>query len=112
MPRRSLERDERRSKTPRIFYGNIGSGNTVMKNGVERDRIAARDKAICFEMPAAGLMDSFPCLVIRGICDYANSHKNKRWQEYAAAVAAAYAKKLLYLIAPEAVAALDPIKSE
>ncbi|CAN9403213.1 unnamed protein product [Alternaria alternata] len=44
---------------------------------------------LCFEMEAAGLMNSFPCLVIRGICDYADSHKNKRWQPYAAATAAA-----------------------
>jgi nucleoside phosphorylase len=49
-------------------------------------------------MEAAGLMDRFPCLVIRGICDYADSHKNKRWQAYAAATAAAYAKELLCLI--------------
>ena len=49
-------------------------------------------------MEAAGLMDHFPCLVIRGICDYSDSHKNKRWQPYAAAVAAAYAKELLSLI--------------
>jgi hypothetical protein len=50
---------------------------------------------MCFEMEAAGLMDTFPCLVIRGISDYADSHKNKEWQEYAAAAAAAYAKELL-----------------
>lgn len=43
-------------------------------------------------------MDSFPCLVIRGICDYADSHKNKIWQPYAAATAAAYAKELLHTI--------------
>ena len=49
-------------------------------------------------MEAAGLMDSFPCVVIRGICDYADSHKNKRWQPYAAVTAAAYAKELLYTI--------------
>jgi nucleoside phosphorylase len=49
-------------------------------------------------MEAAGLMNSFPCLVIRGICDYADTHKNKRWQEYAAAMAAAYAKDLLSVI--------------
>jgi hypothetical protein len=49
-------------------------------------------------MEAAGLMDNFPCLVIRGICDYADSHKNKRWQVYAAATAAAYAKELLCII--------------
>jgi len=49
-------------------------------------------------MEAAGLMDSFPCLVIRGFCDYADTHKNKQWQAYAAAVAAAYAKELLKTI--------------
>ncbi|KAI4940878.1 hypothetical protein J4E91_011135 [Alternaria rosae] len=56
------------------------------------------------EMEAAGLMNSFPCLVVRGICDYADSHKNKRWQPYAAAIAAAYAKEVLSAIPPVDVA--------
>jgi nucleoside phosphorylase len=107
-----VERETRKSTNPRIFYGNIASGNSVMKNALERDSLAERDNVICFEMEAAGLMDNFPCLVIRGICDYADSHKNKKWQPYAAAVAAAYAKKLLSLVSPKAVAALDPIRSE
>jgi len=55
---------------------------------------------LCFEMEAAGLMNSFPCLVIRGICDYADSHKNKKWQAYAAATAAACAKEVLSVIPP------------
>ena len=65
-------------------------------------------------MKAAGLMDTFLCVVIRGICDYADSHKSKQWQEYAAAVAAAYAKELLSVIhknqvaeTPVAVSATD-----
>ena len=53
---------------------------------------------LCVEMEAAGLMSDFPCLVIRGICDYADSHKNKQWQPYAAAVAAGYMKELLMTI--------------
>lgn len=53
---------------------------------------------MCFEMEAAGLVDNFPCLTIRGICDYADSHKNKIWQEYAAATAAAYAKELFLAV--------------
>lgn len=53
---------------------------------------------LCFEMEAVGLMNDFKCLVIRGICDYADSHKNKLWQPYAAAVAAAYATELLSVI--------------
>ncbi|KAK3613742.1 hypothetical protein LTR56_027703 [Elasticomyces elasticus] len=78
-----------------VHPGNIASGDEVMKDGRTRDRIAASEKVICFEMEAAGLMDHFPCLVIRGICDYADSHKHKRWQRYAAAAAAAYTKELL-----------------
>jgi nucleoside phosphorylase len=66
-----------------------------MKHGITRDKIAKEEGVICFEMEAAGLMDNFPCLVIRGICDYADSHKNKIWQPYAAATAAAFARELL-----------------
>jgi hypothetical protein len=55
-------------------------------------------------------MDSFPCLVIRGICDYADSHKNKVWQPYAAATAACYAKELLQVISGQGVMSMDPIK--
>ena len=55
-------------------------------------------KIICAEMEAAGLMDTFPCLVIRGICVNADTHKNDRWERYAAAVAAAYMKGLLLII--------------
>ncbi|KAI9802878.1 MAG: hypothetical protein M1833_001477 [Piccolia ochrophora] len=84
---------------PEIHHGTIASGNLVIKNAAERDKLSKDLGGIlCFEMEAAGLMDHFPCLVIRGICDYADSHKNKRWQNYAAAVAAAYAKKLLTII--------------
>jgi nucleoside phosphorylase len=102
----------RKTLTPKIHYGNIGSGNKVIKNATERDLIGKRDKVICFEMEAAGLQDHFPCMVIRGVCDYSDSHKNKEWQEYAAAVAAAYAKKLLEIIRPEGVEVLEPIKSK
>jgi nucleoside phosphorylase len=51
-------------------------------------------------MEAAGLMDNFPCIVIRGICDHADSQKNDSWQEYAATTAAACAKELLEYVQP------------
>ncbi|OAL19334.1 hypothetical protein AYO22_09878 [Fonsecaea multimorphosa] len=85
-----------------IHYGTIGSGNSVVKDARERERLR-RDGIICVEMEAAGLMDTFPCLVIRGICDYADSHKNKVWQPYAAATAAAYMKDLLMTVPPQGV---------
>ncbi|KFY59487.1 hypothetical protein V497_04256 [Pseudogymnoascus sp. VKM F-4516 (FW-969)] len=93
-----VERKARKNTIPRVFYGNIASGNQVMKHGPTRDRIAKKERVICFEMEAAGLMDNFPCLVIRGICDYADSHKNKIWQPYAAATAAAFARILLSFV--------------
>lgn len=83
-----------------IHYGLIASANQLMKDGKARDDIASKMNILCFEMEAAGLMNHFPCLVIRGICDYADSHKTKEWQGYAAMVAAAYAKDLLYRIVP------------
>ncbi|OCL01599.1 TPR-like protein [Glonium stellatum] len=60
-------------------------------------------------MEAAGLINSFPCLVIRGICDYADSHKNKAWQAYAAATAAAYAKEVLSVIPAAEVSNTDTV---
>ncbi|PVH95560.1 Pfs domain protein, partial [Periconia macrospinosa] len=86
----------------RVHYGNIASGNLVIKSAKERDRISQLLRGIlCFEMEAAGLMNHFKCLVIRGICDYADSHKNKTWQPYAAGTAAAYAKELLLNVPTE-----------
>ena len=92
-----IQREERDSTAPEIHYGVIASGNILIKDSATRDRIVQEieEECICFEMEAAGLMNNFPCLVVRGICDYADSHKNDRWQRYAAATAAAYTKELL-----------------
>lgn len=93
-----VPRATRPSFDPAIHYGVIASGNQLMTSGTMRDNIARQLDAICFEMEAAGLMDIWPCLPIRGICDYSDSHKNKEWQNYAAATAAAYARELLELL--------------
>ena len=53
----------------KIHYGVIASGNSLVKDAKLRDWIASMDKqCVCIEMEAAGLMNNFPCLVIRGIC--------------------------------------------
>jgi nucleoside phosphorylase len=85
---------------PVIHYGLIGSANQVMRHGVTREKLRQERDIICFEMGAAGLMDNFPCLVIRGICDYSDTHRNESWLPYAAVTAAAYAKELLGVISP------------
>jgi nucleoside phosphorylase len=103
----------RRPRDMHVYYGLIASGNQVIKDAVFRDEINARlgGKVLCFEMEAAGLMNDFPCIIIRGICEYADSHKNKDWQEHAAAVAAAYAKELLSVVPPQEVEQMPAIKS-
>ncbi|KAJ6260647.1 hypothetical protein Dda_4874 [Drechslerella dactyloides] len=83
---------------PMIHYGLIASGNQVMQNTQFRDQLAAKYNVLCFEMEAAGVMNMGDCLVVRGICDYADSQKNDIWQEYASATAAAYVKALLYRV--------------
>lgn len=103
------ERDEDEDD-PVIHYGLVASANKVMKNAKIRDKMAAKKEVLCFEMEAAGLMNHFPCLVIRGICDYADTHKNLEWQGFAAMMAAAYAKDLLRRIPPGRVEAEKPIR--
>ncbi|KLJ13510.1 hypothetical protein EMPG_11549 [Blastomyces silverae] len=104
-PKRTEDEDN-----PQIHYGLIASGNQLMKDALVRDKLATEKDVLCFEMEAAGLVNHFPCLVIRGICDYSDSHKNKEWQGYAAMVAAAYTKDLLYHIPPQMVEAEERIK--
>ncbi|KAL7957738.1 nucleoside phosphorylase domain-containing protein [Trichoderma compactum] len=84
-----------------IFIGRIGSGNAVMKSGKDRDKIASQHDLIAFEMEGAGVWDEVPCLMVKGVCDYADSHKNKQWQDFAAATGACVMKAILdrYVVA-------------
>ena len=98
-------RQSRESEEAVVYYGTIALGNQVIRDGRTRDKLSNELGGIlCFEMEAVGLMNNFPCLVIRGICDYADSHKNKTWQPYAAGTAAAYAKEVLSVISPTDIA--------
>lgn len=90
---------------PMIHYGLVASADQLMKDAFIRDKLVSGKNVLCFEMEAAGLMNHFPCLVIRGICDYSDTHKNKEWQGYAAMTAAAYAKDLLRQIPPNKIEA-------
>ncbi|KAK1690156.1 hypothetical protein BDP55DRAFT_544336 [Colletotrichum godetiae] len=102
----NCDRDMIRIREPRetkVHYGLIASGNRVIKDAIKRDQLKEDLGAdvLCVEMEAAGLVNNFPCLVIRGICDYADSHKNDIWHKHAAASAAAFAKELLEYVTPE-----------
>ncbi|KAG8626574.1 hypothetical protein KVT40_005519 [Elsinoe batatas] len=108
-----VKRDVRgeEDENPVVHYGPIGSSNTLLRDAAKRDELARLHHILCIEMEAAGLMNHWPCLVIRGICDYADSHKNKRWQGYAAMTAAAYAKSLPLRLPADKVQELQSISA-
>lgn len=93
---------------PRVHYGAIASGDRVVRDAIFAEEIRERYGILCFEMEAAGL-DAFPSLTIRGISDYCDTHKNDAWHNYAAVSAAAYARELLSVIPPTAVAHLPKL---
>lgn len=84
-----------------VHRGTIASGELVVKSATLRDRLAEQHGLLCFEMEAAGALADLPCLVIRGISDYCDSHKNDQWHGYAAAAAAAYARQLFFHLPEE-----------
>ena len=100
-PSRIVKRPTRSSQDPVVHHGLIGSGNRLVKKAEFRDTERDRYKIICFDMEAAGIMNTLPVAVIRGISDYADKYKNDDWQPYAAAVAAAYTKGLLSVLGPD-----------
>ncbi|RDW92299.1 hypothetical protein BP5796_01693 [Coleophoma crateriformis] len=93
---------------PQIHYGLIASADQLMQDSQLRDSLnmSCGGHIRCFEMEAAGLMNNFPCLVIRGISDYCDSHKrsDKGWHGFAAAMAAAYARELVRILPVNALA--------
>lgn len=79
-----------------IFIGPMASADTVMKSGEDREALAKEGEVIGFEMEGSGAWDgAVPCIIVKGITDYADSHKNKEWRLYAAATGAAAAKTFL-----------------
>lgn len=91
--------DGERGKMPKAFYGMIGSANILLRNPSRHKEL--KSKGIYgVEMEGAGIADAtwdneLGYLVIRGVCDYCDTHKNDEWQNYAALVAAAYTRALI-----------------
>ncbi|KZZ88371.1 ankyrin repeat protein [Moelleriella libera RCEF 2490] len=85
-------------QVPIVHYGQIASSDHLMGHRATRDKLANKYGILCFETEAAGLRDADQYLVIRGVCDYADSHASELWHPFAAAAAAAYAKEVLSFI--------------
>ncbi|CAG8191861.1 unnamed protein product [Penicillium salamii] len=94
-PDRTRSRQLRQAQDPIVHYGPMASSHHLISHGATRDKLAHKHGILCFETEATELRDAAPHLVIRGICDYADSHRSKIWHAYAAAAAAAYAKEIL-----------------
>ncbi|KAF5639447.1 MTA SAH nucleosidase [Fusarium tjaetaba] len=82
-------------QAPAIHFGPMASGDTVMVSAEHRDRIAAAENIIAFEMEGAGIWQELPCIIVKGVSDFADCEKTKEWQDYAAAMAAATSKAIL-----------------
>lgn len=95
-----IQRPPRGDQSPVVHYGIIASGNQLIRSAAERDRLAEELGAKCVEMEAAGIMIDLPGIIIRGVCDYADRHKNDAWQKYAATTAASFAQELLSVVMP------------
>lgn len=85
---------------PKIHMGPIASANTVLKTATIRDKLKVQFKVKAVEMEASGIAEAAwqygkGYFVIRGVCDFANDDKNKVWQPYASAAAAAFTRELI-----------------
>ncbi|KAK3946524.1 nucleoside phosphorylase domain-containing protein, partial [Pseudoneurospora amorphoporcata] len=79
---------------PQVHIGRMGSRNSVVRSTQHRNVLAA-EGVIGIEMEGAGVWDELPCIVVKGVCDYADSHKSKIWQDYTAATTTSIAKAVL-----------------
>ncbi|KAK6713505.1 hypothetical protein SNK04_004470 [Fusarium graminearum] len=80
---------------PTIHFGTFASGDSLIRSAEYRDQLATSKDVIGFEMESVGVWEMFPTVVIKGVSNYADSHKNDDWQDLAAASAAACTKAFL-----------------
>ena len=83
------------TQRPKIHFGRVASGDSVIKSAHHRDKLVQDFKVIAFEMEGAGTWNILPTIIVKGVCDFADSHKSKSYQEFAAINAAAGAKALM-----------------
>ncbi|KAL3479405.1 nucleoside phosphorylase domain-containing protein [Aspergillus californicus] len=95
LPRGRLRDARAERRQPSIWFGRFASAEFVLRSGSHRDRLTEGDSVIAFEMEGAGIWDYLPTILVKGASDYADSHKNKSWQQYSAIVAAGCAKAIV-----------------
>lgn len=93
---KATTRKEQTTSRCSIHFRSVASSDTVIKSRLDRDRIALGTGTIACELEGAGICRNMPTIVIKSICDYFDSHKDKVWQEYAAVTATACTKAVLH----------------
>lgn len=79
MRRQNRDKDAvRQINTSHVHHDTIDSSNQLQISTALRNKIQKEHDVICFEIKGAGVIHEHPSLVIREICDYSNSHKNKK----------------------------------
>ncbi|PNP52544.1 hypothetical protein THARTR1_06891 [Trichoderma harzianum] len=81
-----------------VFFGRIGSGDTISMSGIYRDQIARELDIIALETGSAGAWDELPCVIVKGVSGYGDGHRNKswnNWQTFAATTAASTTRALI-----------------
>lgn len=91
-------------KKPNVYSGIVLSGNKVIANDQEIIRFKKTwAKALAVEMEASGIaaalyqMKNAPSFImVKAICDFADSDKNDDWQEYAAYASAVFVLNYIF----------------
>ncbi|EHK48490.1 hypothetical protein TRIATDRAFT_54264, partial [Trichoderma atroviride IMI 206040] len=83
------------NRIPSVFIGRFGSSDKILSSGEHRDRIAKHYGILAFDTEGAGVWDELPCIIVKVACNYADSHTDNRWQNFAAATAASVSKSLV-----------------
>ena len=94
-PSQRIERPPQEDSSVVVHRGTIASLDVVVRDAEFRDAMGKKYGILCFDTRAAGVPMDFPCIIIRGIADYCDTHKNDQWNEYASLTAVAYARQLL-----------------
>ncbi|KAF5670897.1 kinesin light chain [Fusarium heterosporum] len=93
-----LERGDR--PQVQLHFGTFACADHVLRMAQQRDILTAQHDAIGFEMEAGGIWDLHATLVVKGVSDYADGHKNKDFQGYAATSSAKAVQVLLKDLPP------------
>lgn len=95
LPSRCLERASPKERGPLpIHFGICGSEDVVMRSGNYTRGLLKSRGIMTIDMESRGIWHAASSdkarevVVIRGVSDYADSHKNDAWQEYAAMASA------------------------